>query len=35
MSFTNDVIKNEDIYGKLQNDGSMIDYVYGLEPSKI
>ena len=29
------VIKNEDLYGKLKNDDSMIDYVYGPEPSKI
>ena len=35
MSFTYYVIKNEDVYGKLKNDGSMIDYVYGPEPSKI
>ena len=35
MSFTYYVIKNEDRYGKLKNDGSMIDYVYGTEPSKI
>ena len=35
MSFTNYVIKNEDLCGKLKNDGSMNDYVYGLEPSKI
>ena len=35
MSFTYYVIKNEDLYGKLKNDGSMIDYVYGPEPSKI
>ena len=34
-SFTYYIIKNEDIYGKLKNDGSMIDYVYGPEPSKI
>ena len=34
MSFTYYVIKNED-YGKLNNDGSMIDYVYGPELSKI
>ena len=36
MTFTYYVIKNEDIYGKLKNDGSisMIDYVYGPEPSK-
>ena len=31
MSFTYYVIKNEDIYGKLKNDGRMIDYVYGPE----
>ena len=35
MSFTYYVIKNEDAYGKLKNDGRMIDYVYGPEPSKI
>ena len=35
MSFTYYVIKNEDLSGKLKNDGSMIDYVYGPEPSKI
>ena len=35
MSFTNYVIKNEDLYGKLKNDSSMIDYVYSPEPSKI
>ena len=35
MSFTYYVIKNEDLYGKLKNDGSVIDYVYGPEPSKI
>ena len=35
MSFTYYVIKNEDAYGKLKNDGRMIDYVYGQEPSKI
>ena len=35
MSFTYYVIKNEDLYGKLKNDGNMIDYVYGPEPSKI
>ena len=35
MSFTYYIIKNEDLYGKLKNHGSMIDYVYGLEPSKI
>ena len=29
MSFTYYAIKNEDLYGKLKNDGSMIDYVYG------
>ena len=29
MSFTYYVIKNVDLYGKLRNDGSMIDYVYG------
>ena len=27
MSFTYYVIKNEDLYGKLKNDGSMIDYI--------
>ena len=31
--FTNYVIKNEDVYGKLNNDGRMIDHVYGPEPS--
>ena len=35
MSFIYYVIKNEDVYGKLNNDGRMIDYVYGPEPSKI
>ena len=35
MSFTYYVIKNEDAYGKLKNDGRMIDYVYGPETSKI
>ena len=35
MSFTYYVIKNEDAYGKLKNDGRMIDYVYGPEASKI
>ena len=35
MSLTYCVIKNEDTYGKLKNDGIMIDYVYGPEPSKI
>ena len=35
MPFTYYVIKNEDLSGKLKNDGSMIDYVYGPEPSKI
>ena len=35
MSFTYYVIKDEDLSGKLKNDGSMIDYVYGPEPSKI
>ena len=35
MSFIYYVIKNEDVYGKLNNDGRMIDYVYGQEPSKI
>ena len=35
MSFTYYIIKNEDLYGKLKNDGSMIDYVHGPEPSKI
>ena len=34
-SFTYYIIKNEDIYGKLKNDGSMIDYVYGPETFKI
>ena len=34
MSFTYYVIKNEDVYGKLNNDGRMIDYVYGPEPSR-
>ena len=34
MSFTYYVI-NEDLYGKLENDGGMIDYVHGPEPSKI
>ena len=29
------VIKNEDVYGKLKNDGRMIDYVYGPKHSKI
>ena len=29
MSFTYYVIKNDDLYGKLRNDGSMIDFVYG------
>ena len=29
MSFTYYIIKNDDLYGKLRNDGSMIDYVYG------
>ena len=29
MSFTYYVIKNEVLSGKLKNDGSMIDYVYG------
>ena len=29
MSFTYYVIKNEDLNGKLKDDGSMIDYVYG------
>ena len=29
MSFTYYVIKNEDVYGKLNNDDRMIDYVYG------
>ena len=28
MSFTYYVIKNDDLYGKLRNDGRMIDYVY-------
>ena len=35
MSFTYYVIKNEDLHGKLNNDGRMSDYVYGPEPSKI
>ena len=35
MSFTYYVIKNEEVHGKLNNDGRMIDYVYGPEPSKI
>ena len=35
MSFTYYVIKNEDLCGKLKHDGSMIDYVYGPEPSTI
>ena len=35
MSFTYYIIKNEDAYGKLKNDGRMFDYVYGPEPSKI
>ena len=35
MSFTYYVNKNEDVYGKLYNDGRMIDYVYGPEPSKM
>ena len=35
MSFTYYIIKNEDLYGMLKNDGSMIDYIYGPEPSKI
>ena len=35
MSFTYYGIKDEDLSGKLKNDGSMIDYVYGPEPSKI
>ena len=35
MSFTYYVIKNEDTYGKLENDDRMIDYVYGKETSKI
>ena len=35
MTFTYYVIKNEDICGKLKNDGRMIDYVYGPEPSKL
>ena len=34
MSFTYYIIKNEDLSGKLKNDGGMIDYVYGPEPSK-
>ena len=28
-------ILGEGLYGKLKNDDSMIDYVYGPEPSKI
>ena len=35
MSFTYYNIKDEDLSGKLKNDDSMIDYVYGPEPSKI
>ena len=35
MQFTYYVIKNQDVYGKLNNDGRMIDYEYGPEPSKI
>ena len=35
MSFTYYVTKSEDVYGKLKNDGRMIDYVYGSEPSKL
>ena len=35
MSFTYYVIKNEDLYGKLKNDGGMSNYVFGPEPSKI
>ena len=35
MSFTHHIIKNEDVYGKLNNYGRMINYVYGPEPSKI
>ena len=35
MAFTYYVIKNEDQYGKLKNDGRMIDYAYGPEPTKI
>ena len=35
LRYTYYVIKNEDLCGKLKNDGSMIDYVYGPEPSKI
>ena len=35
MSFSYYVIKNEDVYHKLNYDGRMIDYVYGPEPSKI
>ncbi len=31
MSFTYYVIKDEDLSGKLKNDNSMIDYVYGPE----
>ena len=33
--FTYYIIKNEDIYGKLKNDGSMIVYVYGPKTFKI
>ena len=33
--FTYFVIKNEYTYVKLKYDGSMIDYVYGSETSKI
>ena len=35
MSFTYYAINYEDIYGKLNNDGRMIDYVYGSDPPKI
>ena len=35
MSFTYYIIKNDYQYGKLKNDGSMIDYVYDPKPSKI
>ena len=34
MSFTYYVIKNKDLYGKLKNDGSIIDYVYVQNPPK-
>ena len=35
MSFTHYVVKNENVYVKLNNDGRMIDHVYNPEPSKI